>query len=70
MLTRGTTMQTETEAPPRVRCRIERTVNGHLLYLRYGYWVTRKSEAQILEDYESAENARRLKHQGGRIAPA
>lgn len=52
------------------RCRVERTVAGVMLYLRFGYWVKEQSRAQVFDDRDAAENARYLKRQGGRIVPA
>ncbi len=58
------------EAPARCSCRVQRECNGKTLYLRYGYWVLNKSAAQVFETQEAADNARRLKRQGGKIVPA
>lgn len=52
-----------------MRYRIEKTCNGHTLYLRFGYWTLSQRQAQQFETRDAADHARAIKRQGGRIVP-
>lgn len=63
-------MQTEKEAPARCRSIVKRECGGRTMFLRFGYWTLTRSQAQVFESPDAADNARRLKRQGGKITPA